>query len=180
MTKYGSTILVVEDEPHDQEFIVKAFRDLGLSGPILTVDDGLQAIAYMMGEDKYSDRTKYPYPTFIITDLKMPGAGADGFAVLEHLKANPAWAIIPTVVLSASSDPDDVRTAYLLGASSYLLKPRGFTELRSLLKTVHEYWTVCQIPEVDTSGKQRRTSSRGKLGERFPQPSQSKQTRVDD
>ncbi len=178
MTKYESTILVVEDDPNDQTFIVKAFRDLGLTGAILVVHNGLEAIAYMMGEGKFSDRTQYPYPTFIMTDLKMPGA--DGFDVLEHLKANPAWAIIPTVVLSSSSDPDDIRTAYLLGASSYHRKPSDFNELREQLKTLHDYWMTCEIPVVDASGKQLRTRSVGKLGERFHQPSPPKQTRVED
>ena len=178
MTKYESTILVVEDEPHDQTLIEKAFRDLGLTGAIHVVNDGLEAIAYMMGEGKYADRAQYPYPTFIITDLKMPGA--DGFDVLQHLKANPAWAIIPTVVLSASTDPDDIRTAYLLGASSYHVKPAGFNELRSQLKILHDYWMTCQIPEVDVSGKQLLTESKGKLGERFPQPRPARQSRVGD
>ena len=178
MSKYESTILVVEDDPHDQIFIVKAFRDLGLTGAILAVHDGLEAIAYMMGEGKFSDRAQYPYPTFIITDLKMPGA--DGFDVLEHLKANPAWAIIPTVVLSSSTDPDDIRTAYLLGASSYHRKPSNYNELRDQLKTLHDYWMTCQIPAVDVSGRQLHTMSAGKLGERFHQPSPSTQTRVDD
>jgi CheY-like chemotaxis protein len=174
--QYQSTILVVEDEPHDQLFIVKAFRDLGLTGPIPVVSNGLEAIAYMMGEGKFSDRAQYPYPAFIITDLKMPGA--DGFAVLEHLKANPDWAVIPTVVFSASSDPDDVGTAYQLGASSYHIKPQGLDALRSLLKTLHDYWMTCEIPSVDSSGKRCRSQSVGKLGERFPHPLQSEQSRV--
>ena len=80
-----------------------AFAGFGLTDSVYMVSDGLEAIAYMMGEGKFSDRAKYPYPTFIITDLRMPGA--DGFAVLEHLKANPAWAIIPTVVLSRVRRP---------------------------------------------------------------------------
>lgn len=176
MTNYQATILLVEDDPHDQTFILKAFRDLGLTSPIHVVSDGLDAIAYMMGEGKYSNRGLYPYPTFIMTDLKMPRA--DGFEVLEHLKSNPSWAVIPTVVLSSSSDPDDIRTAYLLGASSYHLKPSGFDALRSQPKILHDYWMPCQVPEVDLSGKQLRTESRGKLGERFPEPRQSTQTRV--
>ena len=75
----------------------------------------------MMGEGKYSDRRLYAYPTFITTDLKMPGA--DGFAVLEHLKNNPEWAVIPTVVLTGSRDLDDIKKSYMLGASSYHVKP---------------------------------------------------------
>ena len=138
--------------------------------------NGLEAIAYMMGESHYSDRLKYPYPSFITTDLKMPGA--DGFAVLEHLKANPAWAIIPTVVLSSSEDPDDIRTAYLLGASSYHVKPTTFDELQSQLRIIYDYWMICRVPEVGPNGMQVRTISKGKLGERFPQPRESSQKRV--
>ncbi|MBA4150897.1 MAG: response regulator [Verrucomicrobia bacterium] len=113
---------------------------------------------------------------FITTDLKMPGG--DGFAVLEHIKGNPAWAIIPTVVLSSSIDPDDIRTSYLLGASSYHVKPSNFNELCDQLRILHDYWMTCRVPQVDASGMQIRTSSAGKLGERFVQPYQSKQERV--
>ena len=170
-------ILIVEDDPNDQQLILLCFEGLGGAQRQHVLSDGLQAIAYMMGEGKYSDRAQYPYPTFIITDLKMPGA--DGFSVLEHLKGNPAWAVIPTVVFSGSSDPDDIRTAYLLGASSYHVKPAEFNEFRNQIKILHGYWFTCQVPEVDLSGKQLRTDRAGKLGSRFPQPIQLKQTRVE-
>src|SRR3954463_6532049 len=110
MKKYHATILVVEDDPNDQFLIEHAFRKIGVTDPIQITCDGAEAIAYMMGEGKYADRQKFAYPTFIITDLKMPRA--DGFAVLEFLKANPEWAIIPTIVLSASTDLDDIKKSY--------------------------------------------------------------------
>ena len=66
----------------------------------------------MMGEGKYADRDKFAYPTFIITDLKMPRR--DGFAVLGFLKSNPEWAMIPTIVFSGSADLDDIKEAYML------------------------------------------------------------------
>lgn len=177
MIKYEANILLVEDDPADQELIVAAFGACGVTGTVQVVSNGLQAIAYMMGEGPYSDRVKYPYPSFIVTDLKMPGA--DGFDVLEHLKANPAWAVIPTVVLSASADPDDIRTAYMLGASSYHIKPRSFKGLHEQVRVLHDYWMTCQVPAVDASGKQLRTESEDKLSvTRFPQPHQFAQTRV--
>jgi CheY-like chemotaxis protein len=81
-----------------------------------------------MGEGKFSNRTEFAYPTFIMTDLKMPSA--DGFAVLEFLKGNPEWAVIPTIVFSASSDLDDIKKAYMLGASSYHInRERPMTSL---------------------------------------------------
>ena len=176
MARYGLTILVVDDEPADREIIELAFRNVGVTGPIHLLSDGEEAIAYMMGEGKYADRSKYAYPSFVITDLKMPKA--DGFAVLEHLKSNPEWAVIPTVVLSGSSDIDDIRTAYLLGASMYHVKPTGFDALERLLKILHDYWMTCEVPPVETSGRHIRTGSQGKLGQRFPQPARVVQTRV--
>ena len=168
MKKYHSTILIVDDDAHDLFFIEEAFREIGVKDPIHTVNGGQQAIDYMMGEGKFSDRGVYAYPTFITIDLKMPGT--DGFAVLEHIKNNPEWAIIPTVILSSSQDPDDIKKAYMLGASSYHLKPNSQADLREQLKVLHDYWMTCEVPMVDSSGHQLPTNSKGKLGERFAQP----------
>ena len=168
MKKYFATILVVEDDKNDQMLIERAFRDVGVAGPLHVVGDGAEAIAYMMGEGKFADRSKFAYPTFIMTDLKMPRK--DGFAVLEFLKGNPEWAIIPTVVFSASLDRDDIKKSYMLGASSYHVKPQDYEGLRVQLAALHAYWLTCEVPEVDVSGKQLSTDSEGKLGERFIQP----------
>src|SRR6478736_539354 len=163
MRKYHSTILIVDDDPNDLIFIEKAFRAIGVKDPIHTINGAKEAIAYMMGDGKYADRTTYAYPTFITTGLKMPGT--DGLAVLEHLKNNPEWAIIPTVVLTSSQDLDDIKKAYMLGASSYHVKPSSPAELRQLLRVLHDYWMTCEVPEVDRDGRQLRTDSEGKLGE---------------
>jgi CheY-like chemotaxis protein len=159
--------MVVDDDPDDLILIETAFRKIGVKDPIHTINGGQEAIAYMMGEGKYADRSLYAYPTFIITDLKMPGT--DGFAVLEHLKNNPGWAVIPTVVLTSSTDLDDIKKAYMLGASSYHLKPASLDGLRHQLQVLHDYWISCEVPEVDITGHQLHTESRGKLGERFAQ-----------
>jgi PAS domain S-box-containing protein len=160
--------MVVDDDPNDLMLIEMAFRAIGVKDPIHTINGGLEAIAYMMGKGKYSDRSVYAYPTFITTDLKMPGA--DGFAVLEHLKNNPEWAVIPTVVLTGSADLDDIKKAYMLGASSYHVKPSAPDGLRKVLLALNNYWLTCEVPEVDSTGRQLRTNSAGKLGERFEQP----------
>jgi len=167
MRKYHSTIMIVDDDANDRFLIERAFRSIGVKEPIHTINGGLEAIAYMMGEGKYADRAKFAYPTFISTDLKMPGA--DGFAVLEHLRRNPEWAVIPTVVLTGSRDRDDIKKAYMLGASSYHVKPSSPEGLRTLLRVLHEYWMSCEVPEVDSTGRQLHTNSQGKLGERFAQ-----------
>ncbi|HUS35272.1 MAG TPA: response regulator [Verrucomicrobiae bacterium] len=168
MKTYHATIMIVDDDPNDLFLIERAFRKIGVTDPIQTVSGGREAIAYIMGEGKYADRKRYAYPTFITTDLKMPVV--DGFSVLQHLRDNPEWAVIPTVVLTSSHDLDDIKKAYMLGASSYHVKPASAEALRAQLKVLHEYWMTCEVPQVDSSGRQLRTDSEGKLGERFQQP----------
>jgi CheY-like chemotaxis protein len=167
MKKYDATILLVDDDADFLFFVERAFRKNGVKSPIHQVHDGTEAIDYMMGEGKYADRATYEYPTFIMIDLKMPRA--DGFTVLQHLKSNPEWAIIPAVIFTSSADLDDIKKSYMLGASSYHTKPFSPDALRQQLKTLHDYWMTCETPQVDITGRQLHTNSVGKLGERFEQ-----------
>ena len=161
-------ILIIDDSPADRRLMELALRRNGVTHPIQCVSSGEEAIAYLEGEGKFSPRSHFPYPSFIITDLKMPHG--DGFSVLDYLKRNLNWAIIPTIVFSGSCDPDDIKKSYLLGASSYLVKPGVFEELTRLLGVLYAYWQECEVPQVDATGRMLATFSTGKLGERFPQP----------
>lgn len=165
MKKTNPTILVVDDDPNDLLLIKAAFKAAGVTSKIQTVEGGREAIAYLKGEGEYADRDAYGYPDFVLSDLKMPGL--DGFGVLEYLRNNPESAIVPTVIFSGSQDNDDIKKAYALGASSYHVKPSGPGELRTLVKVLHDYWMLCEAPEVDVDGKQLDTDSAHKLGERF-------------
>jgi CheY-like chemotaxis protein len=169
MKAQNPCILLVDDIKEDLMLIGRAFKKNGVTALIQSVESGNEAIAYLRGAGKFGDRGKFPYPTFIMTDLKMPNG--DGFSVLENLKQNPAWRIIPTIVLSASSDTDDIKKSYAMGASSYLVKPSSFEDLTRLMGKVYGYWQDCEVPEIDESGKMLKTESEGKLGARFPQES---------
>ena len=165
MKSNNLTILLVDDSPEDRMLISMAFKQFGWNCEIHSVICGEEAIAYLKGERDFSDRSLFPYPSIVISDLKMPNG--DGFSVLQHLKTTPEWAIIPVLVLSASSDTDDIKRAYLLGASSYVVKPTDFSELRRILKLFYDFWSECQLPGVDSTGRRLDTESRGKLGQRF-------------
>ncbi len=69
--------------------------------------------------------------------------------------------------LSASSDPDDIRLAYAMGANSYLVKPVELEELFRLLKLTFEYWRTCDFPYTDTEGRHACSNTAGKLSQ-FP------------
>jgi CheY-like chemotaxis protein len=91
----------------------------------------------------------------------------DGFDVLNFLRTHPDKCVVPVVVLSGSGDADDVRQAYVLGASGFLVKPHEPEELRSLLKKLYDFFSECEVPQVTDSGSPLPTSSGGKLGARF-------------
>jgi CheY-like chemotaxis protein len=162
--RYDTTILVVEDDPNDQTFILEAFRSIGVESPIQVVSNASEAIAYLKGEGKYSDRSEYAFPSFIMTDLKM--LNGSGFFVLEQLRANPDWAIIPVAVLSNSENPDDIKKAYRLGANCYHQKPASQAELCEQLQILHDYWTVCKVPDVDAAVQQTQLETVGKGSQR--------------
>lgn len=171
MKRQRNTILIVDDDANDLHLIVQALSSIGVDRRIHALKDGSEAIAYLQGKGEYANRAKYEFPTMVITDLKMPLK--DGFAVLDFLKSNPALAVIPVIMLSGAADLDDIKQAYLLGASSFFAKPGDFHGLKSLLKRICDYWEGAEVPQVDAAGVMLATERAGKLGQRFARPPSS-------
>jgi len=162
------TLLIVDDNPNDRLILETAFQKLGFRYRIHALSGADEAIAYIKGEGKYENRREYQFPSYIITGLKM--FPKDGLHLLDYIKKHPALSIIPVVMLSSSEDPDDIRHAYLLGASSFFTKPGNHNSLEALLKKIHEYWAECQVPAVDDEGYALMTNSYGKAGGRYGKP----------
>src|SRR6185503_1050748 len=97
----NQTILHVEDDPNDVFFLDHSFKKAQITTPIHVVNDGQEAIDYLSGSGKFSDRALYPMPCLVILDLKMPRK--DGLQVLQWLRqeSNCVWP--PVIVLSSSS-----------------------------------------------------------------------------
>ena len=165
MKKTTPTILLVDDDPNDLLLLETAFEEAGLKVRIQQAVGGQDAINYLSAKDQYADRAARELPHFVITDLKMPDV--DGFEVLEFLKSRPELAFIPAVVFSGSADDDDIRRSYELGAASYHVKPSDPSMLFTLVKALHAYWVLCELPETDGTGIRSGTASGFKLGERF-------------
>jgi CheY-like chemotaxis protein len=165
MKREHLTILLVDDDPNDLLFLERAFRSLKITDPIRACASGSEAIAYLNGDGKFADRSKYEFPSFILSDLKMPNG--DGFALLHAVRSHPKWAIIPTAIISGSADEDDIKQAYQLGANSYFVKPSTPADLADLLRKFHAYWTAVEVPRIDLAGDMLPTYSKNKIGERF-------------
>lgn len=133
-----STVLLVEDDPDDAELISHAFGKAGIVNPVITVDDGDKAIDYVHGRSAYADRRRFPVPSLILLDLKLPRRS--GFEVLEAIRASEATRRVPVVVLTSSSQEDDIRRAYDVGANSYLVKPVGRDALVAMVQALDAFW----------------------------------------
>ena len=169
MSSHGLRILLIDDDVDDQFLAQLALEKvLPPKSSVAVARNGDEAIAYMIGEGVFADRDRHPFPSLVITDLKMPNG--DGFDVLEFLQNNPAWNVVPRLMFSSSADADDVRTAYMLGASAYHVKPTGRAELERRMRSIVEYWAGSEVPPVDRTGRVLATSSKGRLGARYPKP----------
>jgi CheY-like chemotaxis protein len=139
-------ILVAEDDPDDSLLLQRAFKKNGLDLPVQLCEDGEEAMEYLQGKGKYSNRQSFPFPRVLITDLKMPKCS--GFDLLEWLKRHPECNLIPKIVFSASAEERDVVRAYQLGANCYFAKPSGFDELCQIVRLAVDFWTRAEIPPL--------------------------------
>ena len=128
-------ILIVEDDPVDQEMIVLAFQRASVVNPLITVSNGQEALELL---DARSKRRVSDLPAVIILDLNMPQM--DGFEFLRRVKAEERLAAIPVVVLTTSQFDRDLTQSYALGASSCLTKPADFEQLVKIAAEVDQYW----------------------------------------
>ncbi len=132
------TILVADDDQNDVFFLRRAFQKSGLEHSVMHVTDGQEAIDYLRGESDYSDRSRFPLPSLLLLDLKMPKV--DGFDVLAWLKGRSDLKQLAVVVLSSSSREDDIQRARSLGADDYRVKPADFEQLLVLAQDVSTRW----------------------------------------
>lgn len=140
------TILIIEDDPNDVILLKRALTREDINNPIQVVHDGQEALDYLQGEGKYADRAKFPFPSVVFTDLKMPRMS--GFDVLQWLRNHPECAVIPVIILTASRLEEDIKKAYQMGANAYLVKPSQIGELQEMVKTAYNFWSWCEKPRM--------------------------------
>ena len=133
-------MLLVEDDPNDILLIQRAFAKACLVNPLKVVRDGEEALNYLAGSGEFADRGRFPLPSLILLDLKLPRKS--GLEILQWLRQQPVLKHIPVIVLTSSKESSDVSRAYDLGANSYLVKPVGFEGLLELVKSIGMYWMI--------------------------------------
>lgn len=134
------TVLLVEDQSADVLLTQRAFQRVNASINLQIAEDGLEAIHYLSGEDKYGDRKLHPLPQLILLDLKLPRRS--GFEVLQWLQSHERLRRIPVIIVSSSDIQRDINQAYDFGANAYLVKPVNFADLIKTLGAVAEFFLL--------------------------------------
>lgn len=143
-------ILLVEDDENDVFLIQRAFRRLDLPHTLQVVEDGEAAIAYLDGQAPYNDPERYPLPTLILLDLKLPRRS--GLEVLAWIRQQQELRRLLVVVLTSSRETPDINRAYDLGANSYLVKPIDFKAFLAMVGTLEAYWLMLNEKPLVRSG----------------------------
>jgi len=125
-------VLLIEDNPADARLV---FDGCYMRGNLTIVTDGTKAMDYLNKKGIYKDKKS---PNLIILDLNLPLK--DGRDVLKDIKKNEKLKTIPVVILTTSSNEEDIIRSYNHGASVYLNKPLDFDHFEELIKTFEDFW----------------------------------------
>jgi two-component system response regulator len=137
-------ILLVEDNKDDIELTLMAFSQSRITNPVVVVRDGVEALDYLFGTGRYAGRDARERPVVILLDLKLPRLG--GLEVLERLRQDERTKHTPVVILTTSTEQDDMMKAGDLHANSYVRKPVDFDAFVDVARQLGLYWTVLNEP----------------------------------
>ncbi len=139
-------ILLVEDNPDDEELTRLAFRKSNITNRLEIVRDGAEALEYLFATGAFAGRDAKDDPCLVLLDLKLPKIG--GLEVLRQLRADPRTRLLPVVILTSSVEEQDVIRGYDLGCNSYIRKPVDFTQFAEAVKILGLYWLVLNQPPL--------------------------------
>lgn len=134
------TILLVEDDPDDEELTMRALRRSNIKNEVIVARDGEQALEMLFGEGKFLDHEIDLLPAVVLLDLKLPKVS--GIDVLRRIRSEPRTRRLPVVVLTSSRLERDRDQVYDLGANSYITKPVDFEKFCEAVGHLGMYWVL--------------------------------------
>lgn len=133
-------ILMVEDNPDDEELTLRALKKNNIGNKVAVVRDGAEALDFLFCTGSYSQRDPREVPQVILLDLKLPKV--DGLEVLRRIRADERTSLLPVVILTSSKEEQDMLEGYKLGANSYVRKPVDFNQFVEAVRQLGLYWLV--------------------------------------
>lgn len=140
-------ILLVEDNPDDEELTRRAIRKNNILNRLVVTRDGAEALEYLFGSGEYAGRDTSIMPTVVLLDLKLPKI--DGLEVLRRMRADERTAYVPVVILTSSKEEQDIANGYMLGCNSYIRKPVDFIQFSEAVQNLGLYWLLLNEPPLN-------------------------------
>ncbi len=131
-------ILLVEDNPDDEMLCLRALEKNHIISEVIIAHDGAEALDYLFAHDPQAGHDANTLPHLMLLDLKLPKV--NGFEVLERVRANPRTKLLPIVILTTSTEEQDLMQSYDLGVNSYIRKPVDFAEFTEVVRQLGLYW----------------------------------------
>ena len=131
-------ILLVEDNPHDAELVIRALQSHDLADQLIHVCDGQAALDFLFGTGLYEGRDIHQQPKLVLLDLKLPKL--DGIEVLRRIRTHECTKLITVVILTSSHEDRDIAACYRHGSNSYIVKPVDFDAFLETIGKVGLYW----------------------------------------
>jgi two-component system response regulator len=143
-------ILMVEDSDDDVKLTKMALKDNNISNRVVVLGDGEEALEYLFCEGKYVNRDINERPAVILLDIKLPKLS--GLEVLAALRQDVRTKYLPVVILTSSTQEEDVINGYKNGCNSFVCKPVDFDDFSKAIKHLGAYWILQnRIPEGPTN-----------------------------
>jgi len=146
-------ILLVEDDPKDEELTITAMEHFNIVNEIVVARDGEEALDYLYRRGKFAEIPS-GNPAVILLDLKLPKIS--GLDVLRQIKEDARLKMIPVVILTSSREEKDLVSGYKLGVSAYVVKPVEFHEFIDAVRDLGAFWAILNEPPPGSIRKLKR------------------------
>jgi CheY-like chemotaxis protein len=145
MTNEHLVILLAEDDDWHASLIQRNLKRAGVVNRVVRVRDGQEALDYMRCQGAYAGRP-CGAPLLLLLDINMPKV--DGVGVLRAIKADPATAQVPVIMLTTTDDPREVDRCYQFGCSVYITKPLQYEAFVDALTRLGMFLEIIKVPNA--------------------------------
>ncbi|GAL88483.1 response regulator [Jejuia pallidilutea] len=131
-------VLLIEDDIIEVMKLNRAISSLKLGHKIVEANNGEEALEIL--------QKKAEIPDIILLDLNMPKIS--GIEFLTILKEDDVLKYIPTIILTTSSNQNDLLECYKIGIAGYILKPLRYEDYVFKIEKLLAYWSINELKKT--------------------------------